>query len=155
MATTPVIREATRGDLPALLPLLDQLREGSSRPERPGEELTPAHEAALDELLASPYFTVLVAEVAGRVSGVCALAFIPNINHGASPYCLLENMVVDGSVRGSGVGRTLVERAVQVARDRGCYKLSLTSNLKRADAHRFYESAGLTHSHKGFTIYLD
>lgn len=149
------LREARVSDLPAILPLLDQLRDKSSRPDRPGEELTPAHEEALREILESRYLTVLVAEVDGAVAGTCALAFLPNINHSAKPYCILENMVVDESVRGAGAGRALIEHAVKLAREHGCYKLSLTSNLQRADAHRFYESAGLTHSHKGFTIYLE
>lgn len=155
MAKATAVREATLADLGHILPLLDQLREQSSRPERPGEELTPRHQQAMAEILGSPHMTILVAEVGGEIRGTCALAFLPNINHGAAPYCILENMVVDQSVRGSGVGKALVDRAVELARQKGCYKLSLTSNLKRADAHRFYESAGLTHTHKGFTIYLD
>ena len=153
--TTISVREAAMSDLAALLPLLDQLRENSSRPERPGEELTWRHERALAEILGSPHLTILVADVDGAIRGTCALAFLPNINHAAMSYCILENMVVDQSARGSGVGKALIDRAVELARLKGCYKLSLTSNLKREDAHRFYESAGLTHSHKGFTIYLD
>ena len=155
MTAAITVRHAAMADLPALLPLLDQLREQSSDPDRPGEQLTPSHEAALAEILGSPYLTVLIAEVDGGIGGTCALAFLPNINHKAQPYCILENMVVDQDLRGSGVGHALVERAVELAREKGCYKLSLTSNLKRAEAHRFYESAGLNHSHKGFTIYLD
>jgi GNAT superfamily N-acetyltransferase len=155
MTSKATVRDAVMSDLPALLPLLDQLREKSSRPERPGEELTWRHERALAEILGSPHLTILVAEVNGTIQGTCALAFLPNINHNAMPYCVLENMVVDQSARGAGLGRALVDHAVELARKKGCYKLSLTSNLQREEAHRFYESAGLTHSHKGFTIYLD
>jgi N-acetylglutamate synthase-like GNAT family acetyltransferase len=149
------VRDATGDDLPVILALLDQLREGSSQADRPSEELGERHHVALTSISNSPDLWLLVAEVEGQVVGTCGLAFIPNISHGGRPWCVLENMVVDESQRGSGAGTALVEHALALARERDCYKLSLTSNHKRAAAHSFYESRGFTQTHKGFTIYLD
>jgi GNAT superfamily N-acetyltransferase len=36
----------------------------------------------------------------------------------------------------------MMEHARDACRRAGCYKLALSSNLKRADAHRFYDSLG-------------
>ena len=44
----------------------------------------------------------------------------------------------------------MVEDAVRRAAEMGCYRVQLTSNLQRPDAHRFYETHGFTPSHVGF-----
>ncbi len=44
--------------------------------------------------------------------------------------------------------------AVQIARRRDCYKLSLTSNRTRKQAHRFYERLGWRWTHRGYTLAL-
>ena len=44
--------------------------------------------------------------------------------------------------------------AVELARQAGCYKVALTSNKLRDDAHRFYRRLGFIATHKGFRIEL-
>ena len=48
-------------------------------------------------------------------------------------------MVVDETVRGSGIGRCLMERAEEWTRERGYNTVQLRSNVTRAAAHAFYE----------------
>jgi GNAT superfamily N-acetyltransferase len=43
---------------------------------------------------------------------------------------------------------------VTAARERGCYRVQLTSNKQRGDAHRFYERNGFSATHQGFKRYL-
>ena len=45
--------------------------------------------------------------------------------------------------------------AIEQARALGCYRVQLTSNEVRHDAHRFYEHLGFTPSHRGFKLALD
>jgi GNAT superfamily N-acetyltransferase len=45
--------------------------------------------------------------------------------------------------------------AIEQARALGCYRVQLTSNEARHDAHRFYEHLGFTPSHRGFKLALD
>ena len=40
------------------------------------------------------------------------------------------------------------------ARAAGCYRIQLTSNKVRSDAHRFYLRHGFVNSHEGFKLYL-
>jgi GNAT superfamily N-acetyltransferase len=53
------------------------------------------------------------------------------------------------------VGGELVRHAIERARGLGCYRVQLTSNAARPDAHRFYERFGFSPSHVGFKMYLE
>jgi GNAT superfamily N-acetyltransferase len=149
-----VVRDARPEDLPRIVALLQQLAEQGEHPEMEGPLVTDRHEAALRDLAADPRARLLVLEAEGRVMGSLAVYVLPNLSHGGRPFAIVENVIVDGAARGSGYGRLLMDRAVDLARDAGCYKVSLTSNNRRAAAHRFYERIGFTGTHRGFTRYF-
>ena len=54
----------------------------------------------------------------------------------------IEDVVVDGSVRGCGVGRLLVEHAIAFAKGLGGGSLMLTSRPSRVAANALYRSCG-------------
>jgi GNAT superfamily N-acetyltransferase len=56
----------------------------------------------------------------------------------------IMTLVVDEASRGRGVGRLLTGYAERWARAAGCDVLELTTNLRRTEAHAFYEAAGFT-----------
>jgi GNAT superfamily N-acetyltransferase len=56
--------------------------------------------------------------------------------------------------RGRGIGAALLNAAVERAKAAGCYRIQLTSNKLRPDAHRFYRRHGFEASHEGFKLYL-
>ena len=97
---------------------------------------------------------VLVAEDDGRIAGALVLAIIENITRKGTPYAIIENVVVDEGARGQRHGEALIEQAVEEARRAGCYKVSLTSNKRRTEAHRFYERLGFVQTHEAFRINL-
>lgn len=55
---------------------------------------------------------------------------------------------------GKGRGEALVTHAVELARVAGCYKVTLTSNKGREDAHRFYRRLGFNATNEGFRLAL-
>lgn len=55
---------------------------------------------------------------------------------------IIEDVVVEISARGQGVGEALMRRAIEVARGRGAGNISLTSNPRRAAANRLYVKMG-------------
>jgi GNAT superfamily N-acetyltransferase len=54
-------------------------------------------------------------------------------------------IVVDKDCRGLGVGKLLMSKAEDVAKNWNVRTIRLTSNIKRADAHSFYRSLGYEH----------
>lgn len=154
-AVATAIREATEADLPRLLDLYFQLSQLGSRPEAAPRPVTEAHRAALRVLHADPRATCLVLEADGQVVGTLTLYVLANLSHGGRPFAVVENVVTDAAVRGRGLGRLLMTRAEELARQHGCYRIVLTSHRRRVDAHRFYERLGFQRSHEGMTKYLD
>jgi GNAT superfamily N-acetyltransferase len=149
----PVVRSATRDDLPRLVELLAQLSLDSPREDlrspRPA-----AYDAALEEVLADGRQTLLVAEVDGAIVGMACYIEVPNLSHVGRPYALVEDVVVAAAMRGQGYGEALMQRAIELARAGGCYKLVLTSSKVRTDAHRFYQRLGFKATHVGFRLEL-
>ncbi|HEX8857593.1 MAG TPA: GNAT family N-acetyltransferase [Actinomycetes bacterium] len=62
---------------------------------------------------------------------------------------------VEAGSRGQGVGRAMVLWAIEQARLRGCRLVQLTTDRRRPDALRFYESLGFRASHTGLKLPLD
>ena len=79
--------------------------------------------------------TYIVVRDGGRIVGVARC----HIEHEA---CYLERMVVDSDFRRRGVGAAIVDRAVGLARERGCRKVFLNTSPKLADSMAFYERMG-------------
>jgi ribosomal protein S18 acetylase RimI-like enzyme len=56
---------------------------------------------------------------------------------------------VDAATRSSGLGKALVEHAIERARERGCHLVQLTTDKTRPGAKRFYEALGFVATHEG------
>lgn len=86
--------------------------------------------------------SALVAERANGTLAALATLHQTFVLHRPRPVGRITAMVVDAADRGKGLGRAVV-RAAEVELGRvGCGLLEITSNLRRADAHAFYERVG-------------
>ena len=131
-------RDATERDAVALARLCTEL----GHPATP--DVMPARVLAL---VGDHNARAIVAESA-RLGDVVALATVHirnTLNHEA-PLAQLTLLVVDERVRGTGVGRAIVDEAERWARARKCKRLIVTTALRRTDAHAFYERIGFTHT---------
>lgn len=147
-----MIREATAEDLPRIVELLQQMSLGAERRER--DPTDAVYRLAFEELRADPRQRLLVLEEEGRVLATATLMFLPNLSHGGRPVAQLESVVVDEACRGRRLGERLVRHCLEEARRAGCFRMQLTSNSARRDAHRFYERLGFAMSHVGFKLSL-
>ena len=132
-----VVREAACEDLRAVLALYAQegMDEGRVLPLEDAE-------AIYDQMRAYPDYRLYVAELDGRVVGTFTLLVMRNLIHIGASSALVEGVGVDAGLRSQGIGRSMMEHARLICRARGCYKMALSSNLKRERAHVFYDGLG-------------
>ena len=97
---------------------------------------------------------LIVAEDAGEVVGSTVLIIVPNLSHSGLPWAIVENVIVDQSRRGQGIGWDLMKYVEARAREAGCYKIGLSSDNSRKEAHEFYRSLGYKATAQGFRLYL-
>ena len=146
-----VIRPATRDDIGAIVGLLADDPLGSTRETT--DDLAP-YEAAYARVAADPGQHLVVAERAGRVVGTLQLTVIPGLSRRGATRSIIEGVRVASSERGSGLGTTLLEWALEQSRRLGVDLVQLTSDATRTDAHRFYERLGFARTHVGFKLNL-
>ena len=110
--------------------------------------------AAFAEIERDPNNMILLIDLDGTVAGCAQLTVIPGLGRGAVQRGQIEAVRVASGHRGRGLGRWFMGALVEAARERGCGLVQLTSDIRRPDAHRFYESLGFTASHIGFKLSL-
>ena len=99
----------------------------------------PPSRAQLQDLVASEASTLFVARVDGRIVGSLTLATF-RIPTGVRAW--IEDVVVDESARGHGVGEALNRAALDRARELGAITVELTSRPSREAANRLYQRMG-------------
>ena len=137
---------ARKDQLPGILALCKQLV--------PGEEPIGMDEAdkiwEKSEQQGIKYF---VASDGSRIVSSLYLAVIPNLTRGGKSNCFIENVITDEEYRKKGIGKKLMEMAIEYAKANNCYKAVLLSSMKRKEAHSFYESCGFDgDSKRGYEI---
>ena len=70
------------------------------------------------------------------------------------PHSEINGLVIDEFHRGMGIGKLLIDRVKQWAKEKGNDKIGLHCNVKRTEAHLFYQHLGFTElkQQKNFVI---
>lgn len=93
---------------------------------------------------ASPDYAVFVAELpSGEIAGWVGVFVYRCVE--ADTRAEINGLVVDDRMRSLGIGRHLMERAEEWARQKGCETVGVRSNVIRERAHAFYERLGYEH----------
>lgn len=98
----------------------------------------------LEKMSSYPSYSLYVAEVDGKICGTFALLIMDNLANGGAPSGVVEDVAVPRAFQGQGIGKAMMRVAMDTCRRNGCYKLTLSSNEIRTEAHRFYEALGFT-----------
>lgn len=146
-------RTASERDLTTLVRLLADDPLGSSR-EVVSDPVQPEYAEAFRIIDSDPHQEVLVATLDGEVVGMLQITYVPSLTYRGSWRGQIEGVRVSARVRSLGVGRRLVEEAVDRARTRGCRMVQLTTDKERPRAIRFYEGMGFTATHEGMKLHL-
>jgi GNAT superfamily N-acetyltransferase len=131
------IREASEADLPSVLRAYEEAGIGG------GVSFT-ADEAReqFARLRQYPSYRVFVTEADGVVAGTYALIILDNLAKRGARAGVVEDVAVLPAFQGKGIGRAMMEHAREECRRAGCYKMTLSSNVAREGAHRFYDALG-------------
>lgn len=150
MTADVIFRDARRAEVPQIVAMLADDALGAGR-EGPVDD---AYLAAFDQIAADPRTRLIVAEADGRIVGTLQLTVLLGLSRHGMRRAQIEAVRVAGSERGRGLGRRLLGWAIEAAREQGCGLVQLTSDKRRGDAIRFYESLGFTASHEGLKLLL-
>lgn len=143
--TTATVREARGSDTVAIAALY---RSFVSSPN------INVREDRLEAIASDPNNFLMVCEVDGVVCGTALLTLCLDAMFGDQPYGVIENVVVDESWRGKGIGGRLFAHAEELCRIRDCSKIMLLSTATRESAHRFFVQQGFSSANKqGFVKY--
>jgi GNAT superfamily N-acetyltransferase len=142
-----ILREADEGDLPDILSLYGQLGQDD------GSVLSlDAASCIYARMKTYPDYSIHVAQNESGIIGTFALLIMDNLGHFGTPSAVLEDVVVAEGLRGQGIGKRMMDYANNLCRQKGCYKMTFSSNINRGVAHHFYETLG--YRKHGYSFYV-
>ncbi|MDQ2767314.1 MAG: GNAT family N-acetyltransferase [Gemmatimonadota bacterium] len=144
-SSTIRIRPATANDSDAVAALLTEL----GHPTRASD--IPSRLAALAREGGS---TLVAVDERDLPLGLICLALHTTL-HTSGQVAYITTLVTAAAARRRGIGKLLVERAFEWAREHRCARLSVTSAERRADAHAFYPACGLPYTGRRFAAALE
>jgi GNAT superfamily N-acetyltransferase len=132
------VRQARAEDFERVTELLEILGRDVVTPGTEAE-CRRVYDAQVAEQGSGP---LVVEDDAGAVIACCSLHFRPRLNR-PHPDAWIPDLVVDPAARRQGAGRALLTEAERLARERGCWQLTLESGYQRTEAHLMYEAFGM------------
>jgi len=130
------LRKGSAADTELLYPLYRLLR--------PKDRLSQEDFARLLGAVLEEHTELWIADVGPQPSGFLTVRFGTTL-HGRRS-ATIEELVVDPKARRQGIGRLLVERAIERARANGCWSLELATYDGDKVQRAFYESFGFKSS---------
>ncbi|WP_088189565.1 GNAT family N-acetyltransferase [Desulfosporosinus sp. FKA] len=143
-----LIRQATEQDLLSIVDLL-QAMDGEEKIDY-GEAVT-----IWRKMKEYPYYKVFVVADSDQIIAACSLIILENLGHRGAKLALAESVIVAANYRGSGIGSMLMHFIMDEAKEGNCYKLMLSSNKKRLQAHAFYQKQGFQQHGISFAVELN
>jgi len=137
------IQIAKAEDAPDLVILLNQL----------GYKIEEEEVATRINLYQEKDYRLLVGKVNEVVHGFIAL-HASNTMHLPGRLGRITSFCVDESHRGSGIGNSLITAAEEYFKENNCYKIEVTSNLKRTATHSYYLNRGYEETNKHFVKFI-
>jgi GNAT superfamily N-acetyltransferase len=125
------VRETNIMDVPRITELSEQLGYRVSQ---------DGIRSRLEYLIQDNYHVIYVAEVDDKVVGWVHASIYKTLLSEVTATIL--GLVVDHTFHRQGIGRELMRRAEEWARNNGCQGIILKSNVIRQDAHTFYRGIG-------------
>lgn len=131
------VRAIRKDELEKLLELYKHLN-----PDDPDIYGVAGTDELWDEISCDPGQKILVIDEDGILVASCTLVIVKNLTRGAKPYALIENVVTHENYRRKGYGQAVLQKAIEIAKTCGCYKIMLLTGRKDEGVLSFYGKAG-------------
>lgn len=90
-----------------------------------------------------------------EILGTLQLSFIQYLTYQGGIRAQIEGVRIRKDKRGLGIGKKLVQWAINRARERNAHLIQLTTDKQRPKATKFYEHLGFKPSHIGMKMHLE
>ena len=94
-----------------------------------------------EDMLSEPKVMVIVAEVNDKVIGYLTLNFNRSLLD-AGDTAIIGELVVTEKERGKGLGRLLVDYAIEISKHSGCSEVGVGTEFGNMKAQKFYDKCG-------------
>ena len=141
-----IIRKFEAKDIDQAYNLLNELYEN--------EIQYPIFTRKYEECLNDNNFYGIIAEEDGKVVGVLVSRLINRLVKTKS-ILFIDDLIVDKNYRSNGIGRLLLQDAIDYAIKNDCETVELTSYITNENSHRFYQNNGFKKQHYKFKKHLD
>ena len=139
------VREAKPEDALRLSELYNQLVNNPAVNVEP-EQIKTLYDNACSKLFVCDY--------QGNVVGSALVSLCSDVMFRKQPFAVVENVIVDVTARGLGVGTALFQAIENFCISTNCSKIMLLSSSQRLDSHAFFEKQGFKGAVKrGFVKY--
>ena len=95
---------------------------------------------------------IFVCYLRDKVVGMITVLIEQKLTNGGKCVAHVEDVVVDNQHRGLGIGKSMLNFAVNYARGKNCYKIILNC---REDLREFYQHQGFAKHSEGMAIYFN
>jgi ribosomal protein S18 acetylase RimI-like enzyme len=144
------IRDATKNDVPVILELLYELQR--PKPKNKSERAIFAKQIL--RYLSDKDKKILVAQDGSKILGFVSLIFLRRLNH-TKQELYIPDLVVAKDYRRLGIGKSLIESCIDIAKRKNSFRIRLESGNQRKEAHEFYPSLGFESSALSYSLSLD
>lgn len=99
--------------------------------------------AVWNQIQQVPNYYIYLACLEDVAIGTFSLLFMPTMMHrGFHKSAILDSVAIAKDYRGQGWGTKMMQQALKISADAGCYKVTLSSNIERGHTHKFYQYLG-------------
>ncbi len=104
-----------------------------------GNNYKPLHDEDIAEMVASPNTTIIIARFDQKIVGMITL-LVYRIPYVKKAY--LDDLVIDEEYRGNGIAKQLMQKAMDLAKEKGASYIDLTARPRREEGNSLYEKFG-------------
>ena len=141
------IRKANKKDVNEILNLLYSLQR--PKPKTSLENL--AFRKQIFKYIGDNDKKIIVAAYGSQIVGLVSIILLPRLNRTKLELYVPEIIVTENH-RGIGIGKSLIDSCIEIAKKEKCFRIRLESGNQRKDAHKFYKKIGFEQSALSYTM---